>query len=102
MPLLFLIVGVLFLVPAVRGEEETKKLLALLRSDFIGPNNFLVWALAIGTVAGLGYVPKMRPLSNALLVLIFVSMILIKRDADGVNFFTSFYNQIRSTERTTQ
>lgn len=102
MPLLFLIVGVLFLVAAVRGKEQTDKLLRLFRSDFVGPQNFLVWALAIGSVAGLGYVPKLKPFSNAFLVLIFIVLILVKKDSTGQDFFTSFFRQVRATERTTQ
>lgn len=100
MPLLFLIVGTLFLVAAVRGEEQTNKLLALLRSDFVGPQNFLVWALAIGSVAGLGYIPRLKPFSNVFLALIFIVIILVRKDATGQDFFTSFFRQVRATEGT--
>lgn len=99
MPLLFLIVGALFLVAAVRGKEQTDELMRLIRSDFTGPGNFLVWALAIGSVAAVGYVPKAKPLSNAFVALIFVVLILVKKDADGQDFFTSFFRQVRTTER---
>lgn len=98
MPLLFLIVGALFLVASVRGEDQTRKLLDLFKSDFVGPNNFIVWALAIGTVAGIGYIPKMKPFSNVFLVLIFVVLLLVKKDAGGKDFLSSFFTQIRSTE----
>lgn len=102
MPLLFLIVGCLFLVAAVRGEDQTRKLLDLLKSDFMGPNNFLVWALAIGSVAGVGYVPKMKPFSNVFLALIFIVLLLVKKDTSGQDFITSFFRQVRATESSTK
>lgn len=100
MPLLFLIVGTLFLVAAVRGEDQTRKLLDLFKSDFVGPNNFLVWALAIGAVAGIGYIPKMKPLSNIFLALIFIVLLLVRKDASGQDFISSFFRQVRATEGT--
>lgn len=98
MPLLFLIVGALFVVASVRGEEQTRKLLDLFKSDFVGPNNFIVWALAIGSVAALGYVPKMKAFSNAFLALLFVALIIRRKDSTGADFFTSFFRQMRASE----
>jgi len=102
MPLLFLIVGVLFLVAAIRGPEQTNKLLATIRSDFTGPNNFLVWAVAIGGISAVGYWGKARRFSDLFLALVFVVLILTKRGTDGKDFLSSFISQIRSTEGQTQ
>jgi hypothetical protein len=99
MGLMFLIAGVLFFTAAVRGPEATKELLSILQDDFTGPKNFFVWALAVGAVAGLGYIPKMRPLANALFVLVILALILAHSDKSGKNFITQFFAQIRSTER---
>lgn len=99
MPLMFLIAGVLFFVAAIRGKEATSELIDTLRDDFTGPGNFFVWALAVGCVAGLGYVPKLKPLSNALFVLVILALILAHSNKSGKNFVTEFFRQIRATER---
>lgn len=95
----FLLAGVVFFIAAYRGKEATDELLAILKDDFTGPNNFFVWCLAIGAVVSLGYVPKMRPLSNALFVLVIVAIVLAHSDKSGRNFVTDFFKQIRATER---
>lgn len=100
MALMFLIAGVLFFVAAVRGKEASAELVDTLRGDFTGPGNFIVWSLAVGCVAGLGYIPKMRPLANALFVLVIVALILSHSDKSGKNFVTEFFKQLRSTEGT--
>lgn len=100
MPLFFLIVGALFLIAAVRGDEQTTLLLDTMKADFTGPNNFFVWSLAIGVVVGFGYVPKMRPISNMLLALVFVALILAHSDkVTGESFFNKFLAQVRQTEK---
>lgn len=98
MPLFLLIVGVLFLVAAIRGPEATDTLLKTLRSDFTGPNNFLVWALALGGLAGLGYVKALKPFSDSFLGLVILVLVLTK-GRDGKDFISSFISQIRATER---
>lgn len=95
----FLLAGILFFVAAYRGKESTDELMAIFKADFTGPDNFFVWALAIGTVVAFGYIPKMRPLSNALFVLILLAIILAHSDKSGKNFVTEFFRQIRLTER---
>lgn len=96
MPLLFLIVGSMFLTAAVRGPDETRKLMALIKGDFTGQNNFLIWSLAVGSIAGLGYVKSLKPFSNVFLTLIFLVIVLNNSGPDGSkNLFTSFYNQIK-------
>lgn len=94
----FLLAGILFFVAAYRGKDSTDELLAILKADFTGPDNFFVWALAIGVVVALGYLPKMRPLSNALFVLVIVAIILAHSNSSGDNFVTKFFKQIRATE----
>lgn len=99
MPLMFLIAGILFFVAAIRGKDQTDMLVKTIKDDFTGPKNFFVWALAVGFVVGLGYIPKMKPLSNALFVLVIVALILSHSDKSGNNFVTLFFKQIRATER---
>lgn len=102
MAILFLIAGVLFFVAAVRGGDAPKELVGILRDDFTGPNNFFAWALAIGVVAGLRYVPGLARLSTALFVLVILALVLAHSDRTGKNFITEFFKQIRATERNTQ
>lgn len=101
MPIVFLIIGLLFLVASIRGKDETDKLVALIRSDFTGPNNFMVWMIALGGLSAVGYYAPARKFSNMFLALVFIVLILTKRGTDGKDFLTSFISQIRSTERTT-
>lgn len=98
MPLFLFIVGLIFLVATVRGPEKTKQLMALIRSDFTGPGNFLIWAIVLGGIAGLGYSSKLKPFSNGFLGLVFI-VLLLSKGRDGKDFLSSFIEQIRSTER---
>lgn len=77
MPLFFLVVGVAFLISALRGKQGD--LLTLIEGDFTGSPNFVTWAAAIVLVAALGYSRTLRPLSNGLLALLFVGLILGNR-----------------------
>ena len=45
-------------------------------SDFTGPGNFTWWLLALGMIGGVGYVPKLRPVSTAFLTLIVLVLVL--------------------------
>jgi hypothetical protein len=100
MALMFLIAGILFFTAAFRGDAATKELLDTIKADFTGPKNFFVWALAVGFVLGLGKIPALKPLSNALFVLVILALILAHSDKTGKNFITQFFAQIRSTEGT--
>ena len=95
MPLLLLALGLIFLASAVRGT--TKDLFALLQGDFVGPQNFLIWTGAIVGVGALGYIKQIRPIANALLGLILVSIVLANR---GV--FANFQKAFTSTQTATQ
>lgn len=97
MPMFLLIVGAIFLIASVRGEDETAKLLALIKGDFTGPNNFFFWAIAIYGVGALGYVPELRPLSRAFVALVIIRLLLSHADGAG-NFFTKFMEQISATQ----
>jgi hypothetical protein len=81
MPLALITIGAVLLISAGLGTHQ--QLLALLKNDFSGPNNFFFWILALGVVGLLGYIPKMRPLSIGLIALVLISIFLKK----GVGFF---------------
>lgn len=92
MPLALFIIGTVFLVAAVRGKQDL--LFDTLKSDFIGPNNFIYWAVAIWAITAVGYVKALKPLSHAFLLLVFLGLFLSanKRHQD---FFDEFMRQIK-------
>jgi hypothetical protein len=90
MPFVFLIVGLGFLVVAVRGTQ--KDAFALLQSEFSGPNSFVRWALAIFILGALGYIPVIKPVTRALLVLVLLVIIL----TNGKGLFAQFNTQVRN------
>lgn len=85
MPLALVIAGVLLLVSAVRGTQV--ELVQLVKGDLIGTGkgegNFLQWMLALVLVGAIGYIPRLKPLSVALLALILLVIFLRK----GQGFF---------------
>lgn len=93
MPLALVIIGAIFLTAAVRGKQDD--LFALLKDDFTGPNNFFYWGLSIWFVSAIGYYKPLKPLSNALLVLVFIVLVLSHR-----GLIESFMRQIGSTAGT--
>ena len=76
MPFALLIIGVVLLVAGIRNTQCI--LFAEVEGDFTGTNNFFYWFLAIMIIGALGYVPKLKPISTALLVLVIVVLFLHK------------------------
>jgi hypothetical protein len=91
MPLAFIVIGVVLLTAGVRGKQD--ELFALLRDDFTGQQNFLIWLAALGAVGAVGYIPGVAPVSRAMLVLILIVLILSNR-----GFFSQFRNAVLSTQ----
>lgn len=90
MPLALLVVGVVFLVAAVRGKQEL--LFDTMRSDFTGPNNFFYWGLALFLIGSVGYYKPAKAFSNAFMTLVVIVLFLHNR-----GFFAKFMEQIGST-----
>jgi hypothetical protein len=110
MPLAFIAIGAVFLVAAVRGTVldytvtggkvtsggSTPGLITLIKSDFTGSNNFLIWILALWVLGALGYIPGFKPIANALLVLVVVVMVISNDNkTGGGGFFTNLENTIK-------
>ncbi len=100
MPLAFIAIGVLFLVAGIRGTVEDKNgqpgLITLLKGDFTGSNNFLVWMLALWVIGAIGYIPGAKALANAFLVLVIVVMLLANnKNNPGNGFFAQFNAAIK-------
>ncbi len=88
MPFVFLIVGIVLLIVAVRGTHS--QFFSLLKSEFTGSNNFLVWVMAIAILGALGFIKPIRPIALGMMGLVFLVMIL----KNGGGFFSQFNQQI--------
>jgi hypothetical protein len=91
MPFLFILSGLVMIVSATRGTNQ--QLLTLLKSDFTGKNNFIYWMLSILLIGAVGYIPDLKPVSRAFLVLVVIVLILKN---GGV--FTEFSKAIGTTQ----
>jgi len=87
MPLVLIFLGVLLIVAAYRGTQDD--LFELLKGDFVGSQNFFYWIVSIFVVGAVGYIPRMKPISDAFLVLILL-MLFIRNDS----FFSRFNEQV--------
>lgn len=74
MPFALLFIGILLVVVAVRNMQAP--FLALLGGDFSGQGNFFYWIVALILVGVIGYLPKAKPVSDGLLVLILLALVL--------------------------
>jgi hypothetical protein len=74
MPYIALIIGLFLVIVGYKGTQGD--LVALLKDDFTGPNNFLRWVLAIAIVGSLGYIKPLRPIANSILALLIIVMFL--------------------------
>lgn len=98
MPFALLLIGVWLLIAGVRNtagpSSQPGTLFALLHGDFTGPDNFVYWFIAIILIGSIGYIPKLKSLSTAFLVLVLVVLFLKKGNANG--FGGGFFNQFVS------
>ena len=86
MPIFILAVGIMLVVVGV--NNKLGELGVLLKEDFTPSGNqpaFQVWIIAIFVAGSLGYVKELKPVANAFLVLIIVSLLLSNK-----GFFSQF------------
>src|ERR1035437_10097218 len=88
MPFVLIIAGTILLISATRNTQAT--LYTLLAGDFTGSNNFIYWFLSILVIGAIGYIPKMKPLSEGFLVLVILQLFIHK----DTGFFDQFNKQI--------
>lgn len=69
-----IIAGLVMIVAGVRDCQNT--LVALVKSDFTGQPNFVSWIVALLVFGAIGYVEKLKPLSDAILLLAIVALFL--------------------------
>lgn len=90
MPFVLVIVGTLFIIVGYRGTQSD--LLTLLKSDFTGQHNFFYWLVSILVIGAIGYIPKLKGLSDAFLLLVIIVLFL-----NNKGFFAQFNTQLGST-----
>jgi hypothetical protein len=95
MPLVFLAVGLILVAAALAGPNAPKQLLAQLKSDFVGSNNFTIWIVAIFAIGAIGYINGFRGVANLFLLLV-VAVILLS----NTGFFSQFSQALNQTKRT--
>lgn len=93
MPFFLLMIAVIFLVAAIKGNQ--KDLLDLLKDDFSGSNNFILWVLAIIVIVALGSFKAIRPVSDAFLGLV-ILVIIVANYQKGGDIFSSFLTQLKN------
>lgn len=100
MPFALLIVGAFLLIAAARGTTDGPDgLFMLIAGEFTGPASFAYWMVAILLIGALGYFPKAKPVSVAMLGLIIVVLFLSKGDPSkaGGGFFEKFTAGLATT-----
>lgn len=97
MPFALLIIGLVLLVSSVRNSHGD--FFALVKGDFTGPNNFIFWVVSILLIGSVGYIPKLKPLSTAFLVLVILVLVLVKGNpkAQSGGFFQKFTEALNGT-----
>ncbi len=104
MPFALLLIGIWLLVAGVRNTagpaSSPGTLFSLVHGDLTGPDNFAYWFIAIILIGAIGYIPKLKPLSTAFLVLVVVVLFLKKGNTSGVGggFFQQFTAGIGVTD----
>ncbi len=93
MPFALAIIALLLIVAGVR--DQLGNLFSLALGDFTGPGNFIYFVVAIIVVGAIGYIDKLKPISDAFLVLILVVLFIHNR---GV--FAQFTAALGSTTTT--
>lgn len=95
MALALLFAGAVLLAAAVRSKQGD--LFTLLKGDLTGANNFVFWIVALVIIGSIGFIPRLKPLSVALLALVLISIFLRK----GTGFFSGLTTAVNSTTGST-
>lgn len=98
MPFALFIIGAALVTTGVRDTQD--ELFSLVQKDLSGDDNFIFWFVAIMFIGLLGYIPKVKPLSTAFLVLIITVLILSKGNPQNIGggFFQQFITALKNTQ----
>jgi hypothetical protein len=91
MALSLIVIGLLLVISAVQNTQGT--LFTTVRQDMTGPDNFIQWIAALALVGAIGYVPKLRGFSIALLALVLLAIFL----RNGTGFFAQLQSALQGT-----
>jgi hypothetical protein len=94
MPIFFIVVGVLLVIVGI--NDKMRELGALAKEDFAPSNNqpgFAQWLIAIFVIGSLGNIKSIKPVANAFLALVVVSMVIANR-----GFFNRFHSAITKSD----
>lgn len=92
MPFFLLIAGIILIVAAYRKKHG--ELFSLLKDDFFGDNNFIMWTLAIVLLVSLGYIKQLKPITDAFLVLV-ILVIIVRNYRDNKDILSMFIDQVK-------
>lgn len=98
MPFALAIIGVILVVVAVRNTQDDFSKLVI--GDFSGPGNFFWWLAAILMIGAIGYIQKLKPISDGLLALVLVALLLTRGSPSfpGGGFFAQLTNALKGTQ----
>lgn len=99
MPFALLIIGAVLLTSSVRNTQDD--LFKLVKGDFSGQGNFIFWVVSLLIIGAVGYIPKLKPLSDAFLVLVLIVLFLSKGDPSKASggFFQKFSSALQGTQK---
>ena len=89
MPFAFLIFGLVLLIAAFRGKHDD--LIDLLKDDFTGSSNFFVWVMAIVFLIALGNIERIKPVTDAFLLLVILVIVLANK-----GLFEKFTSELKA------
>lgn len=97
MAFVLLIIGLFLLASAIAGTQDAA--LNLVVGDFKGPGNFFYWIVALLIIGSIGYVKKLKPVSDLFLALIILVLVLKRGNPSGAGggFFAQFTAALQTT-----
>ena len=84
-------IGLILAVATYKGNHN--ELFALIKRDFSGNDNFIYWVLAIIVLIAVGSIKKVRPVTDAFLILVILVIIVSNRGRGDL--FADFLRQVK-------
>ena len=78
----------MFILVGYHGSQD--QFFTLLKGDFTGSGNFFYWIISIMVIGAIGYIPRLKSISDAFLVLVLLVLFISNK-----GFFNSFNQQIQ-------
>lgn len=89
MPFAIIIFGVVFILVGYQGSQS--QFFSLLKGDFTGTGNFVYWIVSILIIGSIGYIPRLKNISDGFLMLVIVVLFLSHK-----GFFSQFTQELSS------